>query len=69
MKWHENAMNEIENSVEEQLKKHVQKHHIDVDECKTETIRRWINNVKEFERKMETTLKEDTQGYVMVDNC
>ena len=67
VKWHANMMNKVENSVEEQLRKYVQKHNIEVDKCKTETIRRWINNVKEFERKMERTPKDDIRRYFMVE--
>ena len=67
LKWHANMMNKVENSVEEQLRKYVQQHPIEVDKCKTESIRRWINNVKEFERRMERTPKDDIRRYFMVE--
>ena len=59
IKLHENIIHKVENSIEDQLKKYVQKYQIDVEKCKTETIKRWINNVKEFQRKLETIPKED----------
>ena len=53
LKWHEKIKMKAENSNETQMRLYVKKHEIKVQQCKTETIKRWINNVKEFDRKIE----------------
>ena len=68
IKWYENILENVQKSVENQLKKYIQKHQIDVSKCKTKTIKRQINNVKEFQRKLELTPKEDIRRYFIVNN-
>ena len=63
VKWYEKVKVKAESGVDEQLKKYVQKHQIEVEQYKTETVRRWINNVREFERKLEKIPKEDIRRY------
>ena len=43
-----------------------EKYKINVDRCKTEIIKRWINNTKSFEKRREKTQKI-TQGDIL--NC
>ena len=45
---------------------YVKKHEINVQQCKIETIKRWFNNVKEFERKIEKTPQNDIRRYFMI---
>ena len=58
----------MEKTDEDQLKKYVQKHQIDVEKCKTETAKTWINNIKEFQRKLEIVPKKDIRRYFMGNN-
>ena len=50
--WYQNILEMVEKGGDAQVRKYVQKHQIDVENCRTESIRKWINNVKEFQRKI-----------------
>ena len=41
----------------------VKKHEIKVQQSKTETIKRWIYNVKEFDRKIEKIPQNDIRRH------
>ena len=48
------------------MRMYVKKHEINVQQCTTETIKKWINNVKEFERKIERTPQNNIRRYFMI---
>ena len=53
MVQYENEKERACNSNENQLRMYVRKYKIDVQQCKTDTIKRQINNLKQFEKKIE----------------
>ena len=58
IKWYEKIKMKAETSNKTQMRLHVKKHETKVQQCKTETMKRWINNVKEFDRKIEKNTSE-----------
>ena len=57
-----------ENSNDSKLKMYVKKREINVNRYKNETIKRWIYNTKEFEKKMEKTLINNIRRYFELKN-
>ena len=57
-----------ENSNDSKLKMYVKKREINVNRYKNETIKRWIYNTKEFEKKMEKTLINNIRRYFELQN-
>ena len=59
IEWYENVNNRIGNSEMTQLKMHVRKSKMNLQQSATDKIRRWTWNVKEMEQKMEKIPKND----------
>ena len=66
MEWYENVIKRAENSDNTQIKMHIRSKRLDVNKCKIETIKRWIYNLKEFEKRMEKTKKNDIRRYFVM---
>ena len=63
LRWYHKLLKKVEESTDMQVKKYVMKHQIDVEHSRTDSIRTWINNVKNFQRKMEEIPKDDIRRY------
>ena len=63
MIWYKNIVEMVQNCSDAELKRYVQKHQINVEHCTTESIRKWINNLKEFQRKFDVIPKNDIRRY------
>ena len=61
IEWYENVNSRIVNSEMTQLKMHVRRCKINLQQSTIEKIRRWIWNVKELEQKVEKTSQNDTK--------
>jgi len=59
IKWYEKVKRKTENSNDRQLRMYGETREIDVNRCKNDTIKRWMHNTKEFEKRMEKTKKND----------
>ena len=57
IKWHEKVKRKAENSDDRQLRAYGEKRETNVNRCKNETIKRWICNTKEFDKRMKKTKK------------
>ena len=68
IKWYEKVKRKAENSDDRQLRMHGEKREINVNRCKNDTIKRWIYNTKEFEKRMEKTEKNDIRRYFEMQN-
>ena len=55
-----------ENSNDIQLKMYANRKALELDKCETDTIKRSICNIKEFEKRMEKTKKNDIRRYFEV---
>ena len=55
-----------ENSNDIQLKMHANRKALELDKCKTDTIKKWIYNIKEFKKRMEKTKNNDIRRYFEV---
>jgi len=64
--WYERVRKKAENSNDNQIRMYVNKKVLDVERSKTDTIKRWIYNLKEFEKRMEKTKKSDIRRYFEV---
>ena len=53
MAQYENEKEWAYSSNENQLRLYKRKHKINMQQCKIDTIKRWINNLKQFEKKIE----------------
>ena len=63
IKWYEKVKRKAENSNDRQLRMYGEKREINVNRCKNDTIKRWMHNTKEFEKRMEKTEKNDIRRY------
>ena len=61
--WYEKVKAKAENSDDTQIKLYVCKKRIDIDKCNNETIKRWLYNLKEFEKRIEKTKRNDIRRY------
>ena len=61
--WYENVNNKIENSEMTQLKMHVSRRKINLQQSATVRIRRWAWNAKEMERKVEKITQNDIRRH------
>ena len=52
------------NSNSRQIRMCVEKNKLDVQRCNSDTIRRWIMDVKTIEKKVETTPANDIRGHI-----
>ena len=66
MKWYEKIKLKAENSNQRQMRLCVKKNEIKVQQCRTETIKRWTCNVKEFEKKIDKIPQNDIRRYFEV---
>lgn len=66
MKWYEKIKLKAENSNQRQMRLHVKKNEMKVQQCRTETIKRWMYNVKEFEKKIDKIAQNDVRRYFEV---
>ena len=66
MKWYEKIKLKAENSNQRQMRLCVKKNEIKVQQCRTETIKRWMHNVKEFEKKIDKIPQNDIRRYFEV---
>jgi len=62
-KWYANTIEMIKASNDGELQKYADKHQINIDQSNTETIRKWILNLKSFKRKLEKIPKNDIRRY------
>ena len=69
LKWHEKIKAKAENSNEAQMTLRVKKRETKAQQCKVETVKRRINNVKEFERKIEKMPQNDMRRHFATQNC
>ena len=69
IKQYKKIKTNAENSSENQMSTHLKNHEIKVNRSRAETIKRWMNNVKEFEKGIEKTLKNDMRRYFEMLNC
>ena len=68
MKWYEKIKVKAENSNQRQMRSHVIKNDIKVQQCRTETIKRWTCNVKEFEKKIDKIPQNGIRRYLKCEN-
>jgi len=64
--WYEKVKQKAESCDDPQVRLFVEKKSLDVEKCRNETIKRWIFNLKEFEKRMEKTKKNDIRRYFEV---
>ena len=65
-RWYEKEKERGRNSNYRQIRLHVEKHNLDVERCNSDTIRRWIMNMKTIEKKVEKIPANDIRGYLML---
>ena len=64
--WYDKVKRKAENSNDTQLKMYARSKALDIEQSRTETIKRWIFNMNEFEKRMEKTKKNDIRRYFEV---
>jgi len=63
IRWYKNTLDMVGTSSDAELRKYVDKHHINIEQSNTESIRKWILNIKVFKRKLEAIPKNDIRRY------
>ena len=64
--WYEKLKKEVESHEPPQVKLFVRRSALDLKRCSTETIRTWIHNVKELQKKVQKLSKGDIRRYFEV---
>ena len=64
--WYKKVKNSAENSNKNQMRMYVKKYKINVQQYTLGTIKRQINNIKEFERKIEKIPQNNIRRYFMI---
>ena len=64
--WYEKLRKEVELNKPPQVKLFVRRNALELRRCSIETIRTWIYNVKELQKKVEKLPKEDIRRYFEV---
>lgn len=64
-KWYEKEKQKAESSQYRQMNLYVQRCKIDTDRCSCETIKKWIVNLKEIERKVEKIPLDDIRRWMI----
>ena len=65
-RWYENEKERGRNSDSRQIRMYVEKNKLDVERCNSDTIRRWIMNMKTIEKKVETIPANDIRRYMIL---
>ena len=65
-RWYEKEKERGRNSNHGQIRLYVEKHNLDVERCNSDTIRRWIMNMKTIEKKVEKIPANDIRGYMIL---
>ena len=63
LEWYNKIKNYIERNEPRMVNLYIRKHEINVNECTTDTIRKWILNAKEVMKKAEKLKKNDIRRY------
>ena len=58
-----------ENNSKIQIRKRAQKFKINIQQSKIDTIKRWMKNLNNFEKKIKKTLSNDMRRYFAVRKC
>ena len=66
IKWYENERNEARNSKYNQVRLYVQRCVLDVNRCNCDSIKRWILNLKNIEKKVEKIPQNDIRQFLIV---
>ena len=66
IKWCEKEKERGENSDFRQIHMHAERNKLDVERCNSDTIRRWIMNLKHIEKKVETIPANDIRGHMIL---
>ena len=66
IKWYEKLKEEVEMNDPPKVKLFAQRTALDVERSNTETIKMWIQNVKELQRKVEKLPKGDIRRFCEV---
>ena len=66
IKWYENEKERGRSSDSRQIRIYVEKHKLDVERCSSDTIRRWIMNMKTIEKKVEKIPANDIRRYMIL---
>ena len=65
-RWYENEKREAEQSEHRQVKLYVQRCKIDVNQSNCETIKKWIRNLKQIEKKVKKIPLNDIRRWMIV---
>ena len=64
--WHEKEKLRAENSDKNQVRSYVKTFKININQCKIDTIKRWIRNLKDIEKKIERIPRNDIRRYFII---
>ena len=66
VKWYEKEKERGKTSEYRQLRLYVEKSKLDVNVCNSDTIKRWIMNLKRIEKKVEKIPAKDIRRFMIV---
>ena len=66
IKWFEKEKRKAEESEHRQIRLHVNKSKLDTNVCKSDTIKRWIMNLKRIEKKVEKIPPNDIRRFMIM---
>ena len=66
IKWFEKETKKAEESEHRQIRLHVNKSKLDTNVCKSDTIKRWIMNLKRIEKKVEKIPPNDIRMFMIM---
>ena len=66
IRWYENEKEKGRWSPSRQIRMYVEKYKLDVERCNSDTIKRWIMNIRTIEKKVEKIPANDIRRYMIL---